>query len=123
MELGSMTKTELAKVFLEKNHPGSNGKKMTWQAIADQYGPPITKPMVWRIANDPDYEPKDQKTRFILGLSVVAIVIPINGIIPEGSLSLSAEQCACGQWYISNHPRRGKCFICSPARRKNANTR
>lgn len=112
------TKQELVQTLLALRNRSNGHKHMTWQAIADHFGPPVTKPVVWRLVNDPDYEPKDQRIRFALGLSITAIVIPISGVIPEGTLCLNALQCGCGQWYIPNHPRRRRCFVCSPARHR-----
>jgi len=112
------TKHELAQTILALRQPNGAKPKMTWQAIADNYGPPVTKPIVWRIVNDPDYEPKDQRIRFALGLSITALVVPISGAIPEGTLCLAALQCVCAQWFIPNHPLREKCFVCSPVRKR-----
>jgi hypothetical protein len=42
------------------------------------------------------------------------VVIIGGGSVPPGAQVISAQVCACGQWFISNHPRRQKCFICSP---------
>jgi hypothetical protein len=46
------------------------------------------------------------------------VVIIGGGSVPPGSQVISAQVCECGQWFISNHPRRQKCFICSPFKRK-----
>ena len=58
------------------------------------------------------------KWRQKLGLPGVSKVEMINGRIPVGSQSLGARQCVCGMWFISNHPRRKHCFMCSPYRGK-----
>lgn len=46
------------------------------------------------------------------------VVIIGDGTVPPGAQVISATMCACGQYFISNHPRRHKCFICSPFKRK-----
>lgn len=53
-----------------------------------------------------------------LNLPAYAQVIAIAEEIPEGTLVLKATLCPCGQYFISNHPRRKKCFQCSPYRAK-----
>ena len=58
------------------------------------------------------------KWRGRLGLPEQAKVESINGSIPDGSVSLGALLCGCGRWFISNHPRRKRCFVCGPYRGK-----
>ena len=58
------------------------------------------------------------KVRELLGLPPVTVVVVIGGgQIPEGAQVYSAEMCECGQVFVSNHPRRRKCFVCSPVRK------
>ena len=88
--------------------------------------------LTWReIANLDDYrgipagtlcsiahgaEPK-RKHRAQLGLPPAGNVIYLYGVMPDGeAVSLGAQLCECGQWFISNHPARQRCFICSPFR-------
>jgi len=59
-----------------------------------------------------------KKWRPRLNLPADASVIVMYGEIKVGSQSLGNEVCACGQPFISNHPRRKKCFMCSPYRGK-----
>ncbi len=61
-----------------------------------------------------------KKTRAMLGLPDEARVVVVYGEIPDGTQAIRADRCACGQWYISNHPRRRKCFQCSPYRHASA---
>jgi hypothetical protein len=63
------------------------------------------------------WEPKKPVIRARLGLPQPASVIVISGSVPAGSQVLSALQCPCGRYFISNHPRRRRCFICSPFRK------
>ncbi len=59
------------------------------------------------------------KVRAALGLPQIGTVIVIGGgSIPAGAQVVRAELCKCGEWFISNHPRRKKCFVCSPFRRR-----
>ena len=85
----------------------------SWRKTAQKYG--VFPNMARMIANG--YEP-GPRIRARLGLPQVANVVVIEGRVPAGSQSIAAEQCACGQWFISNHPRRRKCFICSPYKRR-----
>lgn len=84
----------------------------------------------WRqIANLDDYKPIPpgslctfaktgelaDKWRVRLGLPPKSSRVQvIFGYVPDGSQVLAAQHCACGQWYISNHPARKRCFICRP---------
>jgi hypothetical protein len=63
------------------------------------------------------YDPKRQETRQRLGLSAFSAIVVIgDGDVPEGSQAVQAIQCDCGNWFITNHPRRKHCFICRPFR-------
>lgn len=64
---------------------------------------------------------KNVEYRLILGWGISSTVVCVYGPIPDGTQAYSAQECACGQWYISNHPCRKKCFICSPYKGKKAN--
>jgi hypothetical protein len=46
------------------------------------------------------------------------MVKAVDGSVVQGSQSLGSLICSCGQPFISNHPRRRKCFICSKYRGK-----
>lgn len=58
--------------------------------------------------------PKKWRGRF--GLAEMATITVMDGEVPAGSQSISARRCECGEWFISNHPRRRRCFMCSPWR-------
>lgn len=62
--------------------------------------------------------PIPHKWRERLGLLPEANIVVIYGKVPAGAQAIQADQCACGQWFISNHPARKRCFICSPFKRK-----
>jgi hypothetical protein len=84
--------------------------QMTWQKIAEGYG--INRAMARLIALG--YEP-GKKVRNTLNLTPSATVIVFGeGDVPDGSQTIRAAQCDCGQWFISNHPRRKHCFLCRP---------
>jgi len=89
----------------------------SWRLTGDRYD--LHPSMARLIANG--YIPGN-RIRKKLGLPEVSSVIPIDGSIPSGSLSLGARQCPnekCGhQWFIPNTSRRRKCFLCSPCRSK-----
>lgn len=81
----------------------------SWQKTADNYG--INKAMARLLALG--YQP-GKKMRRKLNLPDIAQVVAIAGEVPDGALVIKAERCECGQYFISNHPRRKRCFICSP---------
>jgi hypothetical protein len=88
-----------------------------WQKVADEFG--LSKGTIYKVAMYQDYEPKRIDILDKLGLKPsTARVRSINGTIPDGSQALGALVCSCGQPFISNHPRRRKCFICSKYRGK-----
>ena len=96
-------------------------RSITWRQIArlDQYTgiPPGTLCTYAKTG----YLPNRYRQR--LGLPVVASVAPVMEPIPNGAQALFAVRCECGRWYISNHPRRKKCFVCSPYRATKTLTR
>ncbi len=55
-----------------------------------------------------------KKIRGLLGLPAESSVVVMAGEVPAGSQAVAALQCECGQWFIANHPRRRRCFVCSP---------
>lgn len=69
----------------------------SWAKIGKDYK--IHAPTVRLIANG--YEPGN-KVRKKLGLPPMLLV--------------KAMECSCGEYFISNHPRRIHCFICRPFR-------
>ena len=93
-----------------------NGTSMlSWRQIArlDEYSgiPPGTLCTYAKTG----YLPNRYRQR--LGLPAVASVAPVMEPIPNGAQALFALRCECGRWYISNHPRRKRCFVCSPYKR------
>jgi hypothetical protein len=88
--------------------------QMTWQDIAKDYG--VNRAMARLIALG--YQP-GKKIRNVLKLSPSATVVVFgDGEVPDGSQTIRAFQCACGQWFIPNHPARTHCFLCRPSGRK-----
>lgn len=79
---------------------------------------------LWEFINR-DKEPHNVEIRKKLGLSPLRIgqvVFVGAGNIPDGCQVLDKYSvCACGQNYISNHPRRSKCFTCSEKRKRGKN--
>ena len=68
-----------------------------------------------------DHEPTSNQVRAKFGLTPIitnAIVLMMGDPLPPGVQVYSASLCKlCGSPYISNHPSRTKCFICSPFKR------
>jgi hypothetical protein len=64
-------------------------------------------------------DPKDTHTRALLGLPAIAHVVPVQGAVPDGTQVIGASMCIiCSKWYVSNSPRRKKCYECSPCRKE-----
>ena len=97
------------------SHDLQNSHEIThsWRKTARPYD--LYPSMARLIANGYDPGPRIRRK---LGLPLVANVIVIAGEVPAGSQVLSADRCACGQYFISNHPRRKRCFMCSPYKRR-----
>lgn len=58
-----------------------------------------------------------EKWRRRLGFPPKGSVVVMSGeTIPVGTQVIAASVCDCGQAFISNHPRRVHCFVCSPFR-------
>ncbi|HMN11816.1 MAG TPA: hypothetical protein PKD55_05770 [Bellilinea sp.] len=85
----------------------------SWRKVAEPYG--IFPDTARLIAKG--YEP-GKKIRERLGLPPAASVVVVYGVVPDGAQVLQAERCQCGQYFIPNHPRRRKCFMCSPYRKR-----
>lgn len=91
--------------------------KNSFRRIAkEDFGNQISHATIQRIYNG--HEPKHAGSRLVLGLPQTSLVNPISGEIPAGTQVLNAVQCSCGQWFVTNHPRRSKCFLCSPYKGK-----
>jgi len=85
----------------------------SWRKAAAPYG--INAATARLIASG--YIP-GAKIRSRLGLAPTATVVVVTGgAVPHGAQVVSASLCSCGQYYISNHPARKKCFMCSPYRK------
>ncbi len=81
----------------------------SWRVAGDAYG--LNPAMARMIAYG--YSP-GKKIRGLLGLPAESSVVVMAGEVPAGSQAVAALQCECGQWFIANHPRRRRCFVCSP---------
>ena len=86
----------------------------SWDKTGIEFG--LNKAMARLIATG--YKP-GKKIRKVLGLPDFASVVIVGvGDVPPGTQVIKADKCACGMWYVSNSPRRKRCFICSPCKRK-----
>jgi len=96
----------------------------SWKKVAEKWsydvGVVCHKATISRMAAG-KYEPKRYEIRCVFGLHTSGTIKPIAGAIPDGTQALFAQQCECGQYYISNHPLRRKCFVCSPYRKRKRN--
>lgn len=87
---------------------GSGG----WRAVGEVFG--ISGGMAYRVALQ-GYEPKDSEIRRKLGMAALEEVEVIGEDLQRGAQVLRSDVCVkCGQPFVSNHPRRGKCIRCSP---------
>jgi len=87
----------------------------SWRLVAQKWR--STKGTVYRIAHG--YQPKTIKLLLHFDLPLPeARVIAVAGIVPDGTQTIGALRCVCGDWFIPNHPRRRKCFVCSPYRKR-----
>jgi hypothetical protein len=84
-----------------------NGK--SWRYIGKHYNIQPSMARLILLGHEPG-----KKVRKILNLPQSAIVNIVSGTIPDNTQALNAVRCSCGQWFITNHPRRFKCFSCSP---------
>ena len=105
------TEKELSTYLTEKRL-----KETSLRALADQFGDPITYADIHHALHGKF--PKSTKKRAALGLPPYSSVVVVEGNVPNGTQVLCADLCACGQWYIKNHPRRRKCFSCSPCKKR-----
>ena len=103
---------ELRNFLIFQNHTLG----ISYQKIADHYG--VNVGTVHQVANK-SHEPIKHNIRRALGLPLVALVRAINGEIKPGAQALASLDCVkCGAAFVPNHWRRGKCFDCSPKRKK-----
>ena len=91
-------------------------EKYSYPKIAKAYN---TNPaVIWRIVNS-DYEPKKPETCHNFGLPTSATVIPISGEVAPGSYAVASKICIkCGKPFIPNSPKREKCQVCVPPRKR-----
>jgi hypothetical protein len=89
----------------------------SWQLVADELE--LNKTTVWRVANQ-GWLPSDAVSLQKLGIAAQVGVLFMEGAIIEGGalVGQSSRTCECGVEFIPNHPRRRRCFYCSPIRRK-----
>ena len=87
---------------------------MSWNALSRSYD--VSVGLLYNIAKH-GYNPGTKRVRDKLGLSTMVGIVTLNGNVPDNTLVLGAQRCIkCGRPFISNHPRRRKCYICSPYR-------
>lgn len=98
-------------------HALKDAGKSLRQIAREHYNGCISHAVIQRLLEG--MEPHDPKIREALGLPARAATVYVigGGEIPEGAQVVSASMCECGQPFISNHPARRKCFICSPYRK------
>ena len=82
------------------------------EACRDQ----VSVALIYRVAREPEYEPKAPEIRGILGLDQESPVVFVDGKSRPKAQAVGVQRCGCGRWFVSNHPRRRKCFVCSPFR-------
>ena len=82
--VGHKSKESLTEAILDaRSMKNERGRPTTYDAIADLYGLPITRVIIWRLVNDFDYEPQRTDIRLALGLPALAPapVCPVHGIV------------------------------------------
>lgn len=90
----------------------------SYESIARGFG--VSRALIRYIEAHPNYQPGAEK-RKLLGIdppATASITLAWDGDCPPGTQAPPATLGKCGHWFISNHPRRSKCFICSPYRKK-----
>ena len=89
---------------------------MSWRQIAkvDPYSgiPPGTLATMLKDSYIPN------KWRSQLGLDVDTPITPIGKVAPRSQALESLVCVVCARPFIPNHPRRRKCYLCSPTQRK-----
>lgn len=88
----------------------------TWRAVGEAFG--VSPALAWRMVRQ-GYAPVDEAICARLGLPTRAQVTVVGGTVAAGAQVLGSQACErCGRAFVSNHPRRRRCFGCSPVRRK-----
>jgi hypothetical protein len=90
------------------------GAKTSLRKIArDVFNGSVSHGAVQRILDG--VEPKDPQLRKAFGLPSYSTLVVVSGeVIPDGAQVIGSRQCACGQWFVPNSPRRQRCYLCSP---------
>jgi hypothetical protein len=105
------TEKEIQHIICEKRSAGASLRQ-----IAHEY-PGLNYADIQRASKG--IFPRSATKRQIFELPDFARVLAIDNEIPDGSQVLKASHCIeCNQPFVSNHPRRRKCFLCSPYRGK-----
>lgn len=98
---------------------GLRASGWTYDRIGKAFG--IHRATAWKIINQKK-DPVDPDLRKTLKLGTKTEVNFINPLRnADRAIRIDAfkiDICECGQAFVSNHPRRKKCFICSPYRGK-----
>ena len=73
-------------ILVLRRQKNKRGRPTTYDAIAHKFGPKITRIIIWRLINEPDYEPHDTNIRLALGLPALAPapVCPVHGVVHPG---------------------------------------
>ena len=100
------------------NKPELSWAKVHQVVVPDGCRDQVSVALVYRIATEPGYEPKEPEIRDVLGLDQESAVTFVDGKPRPRSSALDVKRCACGRYFVSNHPRRRRCFSCSPFRGK-----
>lgn len=93
---------------------GMREQGMSWRTVGAALG--VSHGTAARIGSG--WEPREAGLRRVLGLPAWRVRVEVvGGVVPEGSQVVGAVACgSCGRWYVSNHPKRRRCYACSPVR-------
>lgn len=87
----------------------------TFNELSQKYGL-VNVWYFWNLVHSPGYVPPDHVLAKWNIKTFVSVQI-VGGQVVEGAELISVVgKCNCGQAYISNHPKRKRCFTCSPYR-------
>lgn len=104
-----------------RSQPYFGRSETPWYIVRDAILPNgkralVSAATVWKIAMRPPYEPRNAAIRDALGLDPESAVTFVDGRQKPRAQALDVSECECGRYFVSNHPRRRRCFICSPYR-------
>lgn len=87
-----------------------------WRAVAalPEYSDPEPAIPFGTLAGIAGGRRVPQKWRRRLRVPEEGTVTVLQGEAVDGAVALRLQACSCGVWYVSNHPRRRRCFSCSP---------